>query len=210
MKKRTKYKSLSISHVKIYLDDLREIYNYLKEISDKVTIETDEASFENIDELTEIKGKIKSISLIAISPYISVVIERDVNIYTSDDSTVVVGTVEKIRRLLAIKRKLFGRAFSYTSKIPTIFFGFMVLSYILFNIFKKHAAGIVFGYTYVVTLLCCFIILFGTLAYKSTILLYNKNDMKGFWVRNKDTIFVGLLVSIISTLIGIFIGRLLA
>src|SRR5665647_672988 len=108
MKKVISNYSLVVSSGNYFIEDVLDIYELLASVSARVVISTEQFEFESLEEVKEYKRPIKEMSLTAHDPYISVEIDTWVRIYSSEDTPLTRGVVEKIADLANKRVKPFN------------------------------------------------------------------------------------------------------
>ncbi len=212
MKELKKSSIENITPIKLHFDDIKEIIEILKENKpQEINIKTADAEL-SYDELIKYdQNIINEIHLNSMNPSISVNIGQnnssEVHIYRSDNSAEAVGTVQKILVILRNKRKLINRIlgpYNFYLCIYMIVYTIASISiYIIFrigNIYIDICAYIIFAILFIISML--------PQVKKNQIILSYKKNTPSFWVRKKDDIIVGIIISIISGFIGFILGRI--
>jgi len=172
---------LNLLPTKIYFEDLEEIIDILKEVSDKIEIKTEDYEVETIEELKELdQGEINYLKLQVIEPYILIEIFTDDSIiYISEESLSTRGMLEKIKQIFRRDRyKLGWFADKSTEKI---IFSLILISFLYFFLFDRHYSFIILGSVFMVFDIIWYIY---APKVKNRIFLTKKTDKKSFWKRN--------------------------
>lgn len=197
--------------VKLYLDDIDEIIDILKEEKfSNIEIKTinnqyEDEELKNIN-LSEPLSEISSHKPIYITISFNSGFGPGINIYTETDTALAYGVVKKIENLF---KKRVRKIFSIITKanFALCFFLFALAVANLLNIIDIITettkwlilllAAIFFGISMLLDS--------GKLLKKNIIILKRKKEQLNFWSRNKDQITVNIIVYIIATIISAII-----
>lgn len=211
MKKLRKSIYISLPPVKLYLDDMRNIYDILKNNCKDVTIKTAEYQLSDVDQLKDVSSnEIHELHLVGKDPYISVNLEpNSTSIYVDEDSTLNVGILSEIKVILSKCQRKIARVFANP------FLSSLVLMLVFFALLipiGQFTEGL-FDW-----ILLGFLVLFYILSYVSayrfqeysysTVVLSERREKGNFFVRNKDQILINLLVAVVTILLTILVMRL--
>lgn len=208
--------SIKLPHLELYLDDLEEIIKIIKnENPTSIILETNGKEFE-FEEINKLKTeKINNLKIaVHFSTFENYTITFDkygVNIYCYEGKTLYQGLTKKIEDYLKNRKRLFGKI--AISSIPHISMGALLpimYFYVSFVVAIKNNAENKTSLTLIGLLLLILFIfsVFLGFKYKSIIYLKNRSEYKNFFLRNKDQIFVQLLVGLVILIIGFILGRL--
>jgi hypothetical protein len=222
MKKKSESLSRELGPVKIYGNDIEGIVGILKKSYDdsddrkpELTITIGNYELSSIEELSEIKkGKQlreMEIELELSRPYVRTQLhirEESVRLYCSNDSAIYLGIFTEIENLLLLRR----RKWDWISHV-TWFLAASATSATIFVIFGQINNSPFLSYIGY-SIIGLFLI-FGLLSFftrsirKSEIILANRYEQTTFWERNRDKLLVGLIIGLISFVLGI-VGTILA
>lgn len=188
--------------IKLYYDDILEIYRILKEAGDLIQIKTDEYEIESIEEILSIKKPfITNLSIKLYEPAVSIDF-RDSNIwlYASEDTPVQRGLYEKIKTILVKKQRIFAPLFQ---------------SSIASGLFTGSSTWWLFtdDYKYIGILIICLGLLWMYFGHKSQFQFYSlifpvsRTDKPSFLERNKDQLFLALISAIMGGIITLGISK---
>jgi hypothetical protein len=195
-----------------FIEDILDIYELLDSVSSRVVISTEQFEFESLEEVKEYKRPIKEISLTAYDPYISIKIDTWVRVYSSEDTPLARGVVEKIADLA--KRHV--KPFNIKSRAPTFNMSTII---ILAIIVLCPATGVYFfadNRPIIGSLLFGFVLFFvswviyATEIRKSTIKLIPKYEAPNFFKANSDKIFIAVIAAIVGVIIKFLIDKFLS
>lgn len=183
--------------IKIYYDDLVEIYEILKQAGDRIEIKTDEYELESIEEILSIKKPfITNLSITLYEPMVSITFtNRDIWLYAREDTPIQHGLYEKIKTLLVKKQRILAPLF-YSNTLSGMFIGSSSLWW-LFTDNYKYIGFIVF----------CIGLLWAYFGYRSQFNFYSlivpihEMDKPNFFNRNKDQLFIALITTIFGAII---------
>jgi len=218
MKKIKETPKLDTGAVKIYLDDIRSIVEFLREMNPDGILEINIGGYQftNIDELSELKQKeyqILSLSYKVSSPYTNFdfwVSKSHTNLsyYCSEDSLVVRGTFANIEKFVLSRRRKWQWVDTFF--YPTLGFSIPSVIFILEGVTFQEPILTFFGYAlFAVTLFALVLFLFTISHRKSQVILVDKADYSSFWSRNKEKILIASISSAITFLLGV-LGTLFA
>ncbi|MBE9501872.1 MAG: hypothetical protein IMY87_05550 [Chloroflexi bacterium] len=195
-----------LPYLKIYLDDLRSIYEVLKQHAKSIVIETEEYSVPSVDALKEVEvEEIHHLIIRSDNPYIHIdLLPQSASLYVSEDSTYNRGILSEVEEILnRCKRR-------WTSILTSTYFMWplgLVLGMSIANAIMDESAlwsGVGLG-------LLAFYILWAVWAYRftlnkhSTIMLRERRTEVGFWQRNRDQIVVAIIAALITFLLTLLV-----
>jgi hypothetical protein len=203
MKKKKQSHIENLRPVILYLDDIEQIVEIFKTISDKVEISTEEYKYENISELQNLSDeRLSDLNIEIKEPYVSLGFKKcNVSLYRADDDAVTVGLCEKLKEFLFRHTRKFSRIM-YIVPIWSFFIG-VGSSTLVIGTHRSDVNRIFIG----CIVLACGIVLTLISWYLrfnrfSTIYLQRKKEFPSFWKRNKDELVVNILVGCICLLVG--------
>lgn len=186
--------------VRLYLDDVEELFNILKKHAKSVNIETEKYELDDVTHLKEIKSdKIHKLTLSTSSPYISIDFENDsARIYFSEDTTLNRGILSEIEDVIKRCRRRFAHIFHKSHPsfwLPAVAGASLVQVY-------KYTKGWPFGV--IAALILTPIVLGFIFDWKidfnqySTIILSERHKQDTFFKRNRDGAIVGIIIAIVT------------
>jgi len=199
------------SAVTLYIDDLRAIYNFLQNKSDKLTLNNKLYQFDNFEDFISNSKENEQLQF-EIHDYFDkkIVIELSVNKYSTRLSTV--GSDDQIgAHIFVYLDKILSKkaAKKYFLLSPQTTFIYTIVGfYIMFDPFnflhlQKQKKGVM-GFV---------LILIGTISSRyampsSKIVLKHKTEHKNIFQRTKDDIFSNVAASLITAIVGFIAGVL--
>lgn len=199
-----------------YIDDVQELVRLLSEAgAAEIEIEACDYKIDKSDELKSLTSdKIHEISITSKKPDILIAMsESDVRINVIDKySFELQGLVTKIENVFLQKKRRFYPIFSqdwflYIWLTLVIFLsfrlGYLLMGAILSKDFNACVVEFFFeGFLLSIILPCAVREYYLKMNAFSTIILDFRKDKPGFWKRNKDKLLVGLICSVLGTLLG--------
>lgn len=188
LKKIEKHLGEHLKLVKLYYDDLLEIYEY---------------ELESIEEILSIKKPfITNLSIMLYEPVVSVGFKNSsIWLYASDDTPLQRGLYEKIKTILVKRQRLFAPFFQ-SSIASGVFTG--TSTWWLFTDTYKYVGIIIFC----LGLLWMYFGHKSQFHYYSLIVPLHRTDKPSFFERNKDQLFLALISAIIGGIITLGISKL--
>lgn len=198
-------KSISVDFppVRLYLDDVEQLFNILKKRAKSVNIETEKYELDDVAHLKEIKSdKIHKLTLSSSNPYISIDFESDsARVYISEDTTLNRGILSEIEDVIKRCRRRIAHIFH---KSHPEFYLSAVAALSVLQV-HEYMKGWLFG---AFTALIITPIVLGIIFYckidfyqYSTIILSERHGQDTFFKRNRDGIVVGIIVAIITAVV---------
>lgn len=186
--------------VRLYLDDVEELFNILKKHAKSVNIETEKYELDDVAHLKEIKSdKIHGLWLRASDPHICIHFENDnARVYISEDTTLNRGILSEIEDVINRCRRRIVHIFHKSHPsfwLPAVAVASIVQAYEYTNgwLFSTLVAliitPIVLGFIFDWRI---------TFHQYSTIVLAERHEQDSFFKRNRDGIIVGFIVAIIA------------
>ncbi len=207
MKKLEKSLGEHLPPVKIYREDIEDIYNVFKEVSSEIEIKADGFMFENLDELfSHPRDKIKSLNLLIRNPYVSIDFKpSEIFLFSMDDTSVQVGLYEKIKSIVKKRRNW---AFSLiTSYLSWFIAGVSITEAAVY--LKRNGLQYLTEWAFIfrafILMICLAWLFYGfKIEFKkhSQIFLRYKKSETSFLKRNTDTIIISTIFLIMSTVVA--------
>lgn len=202
--------SKELQLVKLYLDDLQQIYEVLKEKGKNIKIIAEDYEIEDVNELSKLGiKKLHNLSIKCSDPYITIELDTMwARIYFSEDTTYNRGILSEIEDVIRKRSNILSRSLAS-------WWGY-ACTLVLFSCFSvstivnmKNDITMIFGWISLALLLLSIIALITSFRYKlmrySTIMLYAKKEESSFWRRNKDQILVAIIAAIAGSVITAFV-----
>jgi hypothetical protein len=190
--------------VKIYKEEVEDIYTILNEVSNEVSIEADGFIFENINELfTHKKSRINSLKMSITKPSFLIEFEpRRIWIFASDNTSVQVGLYEQIKSIVK-KHKNWSFWLITNPVIAGLWTGFGSYPLILF--FKTHETEYLIA-SFLIYSIAVFWWLYEdkirSKRYSQILLIAREKDKTSFVKRNIDSIIIALITVIASGIVS--------
>ncbi len=203
-RKKSPLRKTDYSKIDIFLEDIKELQKYLTKISDDIKIETKEYVFESWEDLYTHTEKINNLHIASRTPYIDLDISKDY--YSIDCSWTKDENMTKYFHELGdifenYKRK---QLWIFNKEIDLTISLFLVLGSIgyFFHFFKMNNTITIL---YFIGLIY---ILVNMLFYKkpNRVYLKYKTEVRGFWVRKKEDIYVAILSGLVIAVLSFFGG----
>lgn len=190
--------------VKLYLDDVEEIVDSFKEISEKeVMISTDEYSVDAVSELSEIHH-IKELTIQSYSPYLRLGVTRHCVSLSSpgSSSTQMRGVATKISDILKSRTRLYPLSLlSTASPFLGVAWGFLIsLGLISIAEGVRNKQLWLFPLGSAVTVLGM-VMGYAAVGLGSRIISKKRSAEESFWQRNKDTLVVSTIMLFLGALL---------
>lgn len=210
MKERPKSIYKDLPPIKLYLDDVREIYEILKEHCATVVILTDRYELNDVDTLKNIEvDSLNQLTIQGSNPYVSVEFkEGNAHIYMQEDSITNRGILSKIDDALKRCKRSIARLF-----VGWQFYAFSLFTVMIANVL---IGTFVRGWVMISLIICMVVLYLGLLVYASTldtkkystIVLTERRGEKSFFTRNKDRILVGTITAIVTAILTFVVIKL--
>jgi hypothetical protein len=204
MKRIKKPISKELPPVKLYLDDLKHIYEILKERVKSIEITTEDYEVEDINQLKNLEiKKLHRLSIECSNPYITIEFHpSSASIYFAEDSTYNRGILSEIEDIIS-KRKVFLGRFLTSFWANFLIGGLIGGSFIGMLVMPKTYAWLFLALELIFILSMIFLWRFAFRSY-STIILLERKEESSFWKRNRDQIFIVIIGAIAGSLVTIF------
>ncbi|MGD9117469.1 MAG: hypothetical protein PVJ08_01880 [Dehalococcoidia bacterium] len=203
--------------VKLYLDDLKKIYEILAEKVESIKFKTEDYELEDINELGDLGNKLHNLIIKCSDPDITLEFNRArAKIYFDEDTEYNRAILSAIEAIILQRSNLLVRVLSN----PLCFlFAIMLLLFSIFLISAQEDMTSALGWLSIVLLLFSIIASIMSLRYSfleySTIMLYTKREEVSSskkeeapsWKR-KDLIIIAIMAAILGALIGSLITAL--
>lgn len=209
MKKKVQifYKDLKMPH--LFREDLENIENVIKQELSPNRYKLESESFEYTG-MSEIKDKVKETTEFRIESHapdvIIVFTRKKASIHAHDDSVETMGAIKKV---LDIVTKGERRFLFYSSHIGYLIAPILIIFSSLI-LYRPYIIGDLLETTHLILILLFSIIWFVIIVYVvenqfSLVEFTYKEDKSNFLSRNKDQLFLGILIAIASFLLGKFL-----
>lgn len=203
MKKREQSLSQDFKPMKLYYEDLEELYDIFKEHSGEVKVDADTYELDSIEEILKIKkDNFTDLKIYAHNPYISLDFSKNaIRLYISDDTPFQRGLFEKLKRLLKQKERYFiSSLFSYYAYVLFL----VVMSTLSFweNSYITYTVGILAVSLYIIQGIYTF-------KWHSIIIPIHKSSKPSFFQRNKDQMITSIISAVIGGAIVLYLTKLL-
>jgi hypothetical protein len=206
--------------VRVYLDDIQEIFSILKEASDDVRIQADDFVATEPQDLLDISSKtINELTIVATQPNVTVTLSRDsASLEATDADMTTLGAVKRIEERMRHRRRRLKRLIWKNDQPPLLMIvalGLGIMSVVLaiaalgshpqnppppgttrFDI--EWAIGI-----WVLTLLVIPLTVIMTARRQAIVIPRSQKDAPPFWERNKDDIAINAVFTVIGGVLGI-------
>ena len=202
MKKIHKHLGGHLRPIKLYYDDLLEIYEILKQAGNRIEIKTDEYEIESIEEILSIKKPvITNLTIKLYEPVVSIDFTNSrIWLYASEDTPVQRGLYEKIKTMLNKKQRVFAPLFQ---------------SAIASGLFTGASTWWLFtdAYKYVGIIMFCLGLLWMYFGHKNKFQFYSlifpvrRTDKPSFLERSKDPLIIALISAIIGGIVTLGISK---
>jgi hypothetical protein len=205
MIKKQKTNIIKFNPVKLYFDDIDEIFQLLSVECSEVVVSTDDYVLSDINQLKDFGDKVSNIEIITHEPFININIGSENHIFASQNSIRERGIADGVKEILEIRKRKFSLNSSHHNKILSylgfpIFLLLILSSLIIYSDLMIYPAVIL-----AIAIVAIFIYTQLVSAIKTVIFTKKKIEMPNFWTRNKDQ----LITSIISGSVGAILGFLL-
>jgi len=199
LKKLNKHLGEHLKPVKLFYDDIEEIYEILKAANNEVKIEADNYEIESLDEILTIKKPFFTNLQISIrNPYVSINFKNnEIWLYASEDTAIQRGLYEKLKLLINKKKRLFAPLLQ-----NSIFSGLYLGTSFWWFLTKEFTMGLIIIIT---GLLWMYLGYKSQFQHFSIIVPEYSNNKPNFFIRNKDNI----ILAVISALLGGIITKIL-
>jgi hypothetical protein len=208
MKKITESLSESLKYLKLYRDDIEQIYDIFKGCSENVSFTVDNYELDTIKEVSDIQqDRAKNLELRINEPSISITVDESMaRIYISKPDSLSLGMWARIKDILTKRQNKLKLFYEEHTKLFYIsyFLGWF-LTYILARL--KIISGnleIVLYLTYILsyTILTFFLIV----TMNNTVInLVSRKEAPPFLKRNRDEIILAIVSLVIGAVLGHFI-----
>ena len=202
-----KSQRINFKPVKIYLDDVEIIYNILQEISEDISIETDEYAIKDIKQLSRLnKERITMLRFKVLEPFITLdLTPHEAQLYISGDDLVSVGVFEKLKKAVARRQRFSTLSFRYIWLIalPVSF----LLSQVILSLGRKDYTTAWLSFAgFAIGILWYLYNAYQDMNRHSLIILKYRRDTPSFWRRNADNIKVELISGTFGAILGAVLG----
>jgi hypothetical protein len=211
--------------VRVYLDDIQEMFSILKEIADEVRIQADGFVATEPKDLLDIPSDaINELTIVATQPNVTVTLSRNTaTLEATDADTMTLGAVKRIEERMRHRRRPLKKVLWNTKKMPSLAIIAIVLGLISVvlaiaalgsdpqnppppgttTISYEVAIGI-----WVTTALAIALSVTVTARRQAIVIPRPQKDAPPFWERNRDEIAINAAFTVIGGVLGI-VGTLL-
>ena len=209
MKKLSKGAGESPKPSKLYLDDLEEMFEVFSSTGQNAKILAAGFEMESIDELASLPDRtLHELEMRCFDPYVSMDFRPTTTwLWRGDDSNTSRGAVERIRTIIARRRRRFswieGPAFSGVSGGLAV----TLLGEGAFLLITLHPAGIAAVVAGAVLVMPSIRFFRGRNSH-TTIVLSRRVEAPGFWARNNDRLIVAGITIVLTAVVTWAITRL--
>lgn len=202
MKKIIPSRSEDLKSARLYLDDIKEIFEILFNSAENVTIETKNYMLDSMEDFTELhEEKIHDITLSSQEPYVTVKFSPSrISLYIGKDNNESRGIFEKIKKIL-IKCE---RPFTWIlhNSVAYTLCTYLFFCLIGFSIAIKDAfLSVYFSLLFILCLLWAIYGWNDRFYHFSTIILKYRINYPSFIKRNKDRIIIALISAVVSAIL---------
>lgn len=212
MKKIDKSLSKDYLPVKLYLDDLEQIDEIMKEASTSLSFETEDFKFDSIEELKNNlkKAQINELHVKSSSPYITIDFTRMwARVYVSSSETSSAGIFFRLDQIISNRTRILKWLYSFyfiwvTNISVWLISGTFGLTFISSRMNPYTSITLT-----ALSSMWLFWVLFIRLRSHSIIFLTHRGSEKPFLQRNKDNLILAIISAILGAILGIA-GTLIA
>lgn len=210
MKRKTKPTEKSFIMPSLFLDDLVAIEEIiLTELKPtEYTVETEDYIYESVNSLKE-KPVINALKILAytsnrLTPQLQIDFRKSsATIEAGDNDSITIGTITKLANIISKRERKF--LFCLIKAIPV----FVIIPFLLLiklipekTDISVIKLGLVIAYAVFLFLICFMGHKLQFDSY-SRIKLVNSAEEKGFFIRNKDPLILGIFTTVLGTLLGV-------
>ena len=204
--------------LKLFKEDIEKIISIittgLKEINtpegweNKLDIRTDKFELDNLSELSEIKEKfLRELSILVGDEHIQLKLGRTTaHLRIKDEeNTTLMGIGNRIDAILRMRERSFKFLHSFSGRLLVTLSAAFVsgFGYGLKSFSRTPLPILLFATGITISVMIPVYTLY-TATHRSTIEMVYSYGKRNFFIRNKDNILVGVIVSIISIILGVF------
>lgn len=217
---------ISFGIVRVYLDDIQEIFSILKEVADEVRIQADDFVATEPQDLLDISSDtINELTIVATQPNVTVTLSGETaTLEATDADTMTLGATKRIEERMRQRRRPLKKVLWTKEKTPAlvglaIILGLIALALAVFAVMSlasenppppdsttiswEVAIGI-----WVAAALVIAISVILTARRQAMIIPRYQKDAPPFWERNRDEIAINAIFTVIGGVLGI-LGTLL-
>ena len=181
--------------MKLYYDDIEEIYNIFKEQKEDIKIEADQYELDKLSEIFTIKKNyFTNLKISIYNPYVSLEFSAtSIRLYASDDTPLQRGIFEKLKACIIKKERfLLSKLLTYKAFFIYLF----IMSSLSFWNDKYITLTLGIG-----GMISYFAVVYYSLKRYSEIIPLKRNEKLNIFQRNKDQIFSAIVGGLIVLLI---------
>lgn len=209
MEKKTKSLGQHLPPVRLYLNDIKEIYNIFSTLNKSVQIETEDHILYKPEDLTNLSGsRINNINFNISEPYISLQMSKNaIWLYSSADDFTSKGIFNELKSFL-LKRRRKLHILIESPFISGIINGLFIIANMLY--LKSILFGIFASVGLILSLIYTKWVFKRTSDWYTIIYLISDRKKLNFFIRKKDEILLTIISSILGAILGGVITYLLA
>jgi hypothetical protein len=196
--------------VKLFRDDIEDIIKILSDKCERLTIEDNEFVYDSLDEVLDKRGPYpRQPSITGFEPYVSLKIRIKRSRTTLDTS----GDGDNLAPFFFIqdifrRRRRVAHLVALTSPFLLLMLAAVVVTF-THEAELERLSGLAKGGYFMTPILILYVLTVSHgLGAFSVISLKKKHEEESFWSRNKDTVWVGVIVAVFTALITYFITYL--
>jgi hypothetical protein len=210
---------ISFGIVRVYLDDIQEIFSILKELTADVRIQADDFEATDPQDLLDISSDtIDELTIVASQPNVTVSLSgKAATLEATDPDNSTLGALKRIEERVDQRRRPLKKVLWNTNREPflvAIAFLLGIVSVVLLGIWLasdppnpppntiRDDIGWVIG-IWVVTLLVVSLSVIMTARRQAVVIPRLQKDAPPFWERNRDEIAINAVFTVIGAVLGI-------
>lgn len=193
---------------KFFLEDLERIYSIISEITESINIRNDDFEFENLQDLQKINtADVSNLKIVGnkngLPQFILFIYSKLIYISAESDEPALLGGIEKVKEIIK------------TRKRPILLSNTNVIVISIIGLILTSIAGVLLALSVNTVLLIRLLIAaslildlyaFSQLFFgKNQIILKYSKESPSFWRRNSDKIFVAIIASVCTVILGYII-----
>ena len=212
-------KRINFGIVRVYLDDVQEMYSILKETAGEVRIQADDFVATEPQDLLDISsGTINELTIVATQPNVTVTLSgKAATLEATDPDNSTLGALKRIEERMGLRHRPFKRVLWNTDKIPALVgtaFLLGLVSLVLFALWlapdpanpPPNTTHIDMGWVigiWGLTLLVIPLTVIVTARRQAIVIARLQKDAPPFWERNRDQIAINAIFTVIGGVLGI-------
>jgi hypothetical protein len=206
-------KRISFGIVRVYLDDIQEIFSILKEIADDVRIQADDfVATEPQDLLDWSSDTINELTIVATQPSVTVILSgKTATLEATDADTMTLGAVKRIEERMGQRRRPLKRLLWNTDQPPALVglaIGLGLAAFVISIVALADSSPTEVGVALVVgiwaaALLTIALSVIMTARRQAIVIPRAQKEAPPFWERNQDQIAINAIFTVIGAGLGI-------